>query len=227
MTALSPDVQARRPKGRPAVAPSPAFQGSLFDCADDVAFGPLGRTVQRRGLSRGAWVDVRRGWVTGSDLLFDRLRDSAAWQAERRKMYDRVVDVPRLNCHLGADDEWPDPFLRDLQTALNAHYAHDDPFVTCGMAYYRDGRDSVAWHGDTIGRGATHDVMVAVVSVGSPRAFLMRPRGGGESIRYDVGHGDLLVMGGAAQRTCEHAVPKTARPVGPRISIQFRPREVA
>jgi alkylated DNA repair dioxygenase AlkB len=141
-------------------------------------------------------------------------------------MYDRVVDVPRLNCYLGAEDDWPDPFLRELQAALNEHYADDEPFVSCGMAFYRDGRDSVAWHGDTFGRGSSHDVMVAIVSVGEPRAFTLRPRGGGDSIRYDVGHGDLLVMGGSAQRTWEHAVPKSARTVGPRISIQFRPRDV-
>ena len=215
-----------RPEGRPAAAPSPVLQGSLLDVADEPEFGRLGPTVERRPLSRGAWVDVRRGWVTGSDLLFERLRDSAQWQAERRQMYDRVVDVPRLNCYLRADDAWPEPFLRDLQAALNEHYSGADPFVTCGMAFYRDGRDSVAWHGDTFGRGSTEDVMVAIVSVGAPRAFLLRPRGGGASIRYGVGHGDLLVMGGSAQRTWEHAVTKSARPVGPRISIQFRPREV-
>lgn len=226
MTALSPYVNGQwRPEGRPASAPRPAMQGSLLDVADEPEFGALGATVERRVLSRGAWVDVRRGWVTGADWLFERLRDCATWQAERRQMYDRVVDVPRLNCYLRAEDVWPEPFLYDLRDALNLHYA-DDPFTSCGLAYYRDGRDSVAWHGDTLGRGATHDVMVAIVSVGTPRAFMLRPLGGGPSLRYDVGHGDLLVMGGSAQRTWEHAVPKSARPVGPRISIQFRPREV-
>jgi alkylated DNA repair dioxygenase AlkB len=69
--------------------------------------------------------------------------------------------------------------------------------------------------------------MVAIVSVGNPRPLLLRPRGGGGgTLRYEVGHGDLLVMGGSCQRTWEHAVPKTARPTGPRISIQFRPRGV-
>ncbi len=220
-----------RPEGRPALAPHPALQGSLLDLAEEPGFGALGSTVTRRTLTAGAWVDHRPGWVTGAATLFDRLRDSASWQAERRQMYDRVVDVPRLNCYLKADDVWPDPFLRILQARLNEHYAQDDPFVTCGMAFYRDGRDSVAWHGDTFGRGNTEDVMVAIVSVGEPRAFLLRPRAGhapaGPSIRFDVGHGDLLVMGGSAQRSWEHAVPKSARPVGPRISIQFRPREVA
>ena len=91
---------------------------------------------------------------------------------------------------------------------------------------YRDGADSVAWHGDRFGRAAEHDTMVAIVSLGSPRALLLRPRGGGESIRQVLGHGDLLVMGGSCQRTWDHCVPKTSTPVGPRISIQFRPRGV-
>jgi alkylated DNA repair dioxygenase AlkB len=98
--------------------------------------------------------------------------------------------------------------------------------VTAGLCLYRDGRDSVAWHGDTIGRGRREDTMVAIVSLGAPRALLLRPLGGGPAQRYELGHGDLIVMGGSCQRTWEHAVPKTARPVGPRISVQFRPQGV-
>jgi alkylated DNA repair dioxygenase AlkB len=68
--------------------------------------------------------------------------------------------------------------------------------------------------------------MVAIVSLGAPRALLLRPRGGGPTLRHEFGHGDLVTMGGSCQRTWEHAVPKTAQPVGPRISVQFRPRDV-
>jgi alkylated DNA repair dioxygenase AlkB len=95
------------------------------------------------------------------------------------------------------------------------------------MCLYRDGRDSVAWHGDTHGRSAHCDTMVAIVSFGSPRNLLLRPRAGGDSRRFPLGHGDLIVMGGSCQRTWEHAVPKTARAVGPRVSVQFRPAGVA
>ena len=118
--------------------------------------------------------------------------------------------------------------LEDALRALNGHYAAElgEPFRTAGLCLYRDGRDSVAWHGDTMGRGGTEDTMVAIISVGSPRPLLLRPRGGGPSIRHDLGHGDLIVMGGSCQRTWEHAIPKTARPTGPRISVQFRPRGV-
>ena len=143
-------------------------------------------------------------------------------------MYDRVVDVPRLLKFYGEGEVLPDPVLEEARHDLDAHYAAElgEPFRTAGLCLYRDGRDSVAWHGDTIGRGRTEDTMVAIVSIGTPRGLLLRRRGGGPALRHDLGHGDLLVMGGSCQRTWEHAIPKTARPTGPRISVQFRPRGV-
>lgn len=205
-----------------------ALQGSLFDCADEIGVGPLGATVQRTLLSHGAWVDLRRGWISGADELFARLVRQVPWRAERRLMYERVVDVPRLVCFYEQGRALPDPALEAAKRALDHHYRAElgEPFKTAGFCYYRDGRDSVAWHGDRIGRSRIEDTMVAIVSVGDPRALLLRPREGGQTLRYDVGHGDLLVMGGSCQRTWEHAVPKTARPVGPRISVQFRPFDV-
>jgi alkylated DNA repair dioxygenase AlkB len=143
-------------------------------------------------------------------------------------MYERVVDVPRLLCFYDETDPLPHPVLTEARDALSHHYGKElgEPFRTAGMCLYRDGRDSVAWHGDTIGRGRAEDTMVAIVSLGAPRTLLLRPRGGGATIKNQLGHGDLIVMGGSCQRTWEHAIPKTARPVGPRISIQFRPRGV-
>ncbi|HKS97935.1 MAG TPA: alpha-ketoglutarate-dependent dioxygenase AlkB [Rugosimonospora sp.] len=204
------------------------FQGSLLDQAEEVGLGVLGSAVRRTVLGDGAWVDVRPGWVRGADALFARLVDTVPWRAERRQMYDRVVDVPRLLCFYDEGEPLPDPALPAARAALDAHYAAElrEPFRTAGLCLYRDGRDSVAWHGDTIGRGSTEDTMVAIVSVGAPRTLALRPRGGGPGVRHDLGHGDLIVMGGSCQRTWEHAVPKTARPTGPRISIQFRPRGV-
>jgi alkylated DNA repair dioxygenase AlkB len=156
-----------------------------------------------------------------------RLVGDVPWRAERRQMYDRVVDVPRLVHTYGDGEPLPHPLLDAARAALTAHYLPElgEPFVTAGCCYYRDGRDSVAWHGDTIGRGRTQDTMVAIVSFGDPRQLRLRPRGGGESLSFEMGHGDLLVMGGSCQRTWEHAVPKVAH-AGPRISVQFRPRGV-
>lgn len=206
------------------MAPVPA---SLLDDLDDVGLRSLA-SVRRTELTAGAWVDVRPGWLTGSGILFERLVSGVPWRAERRQMYDRRVDVPRLLCFYDEHEPLPDPILAQAREALSAYYAQElgEPFRTAGLCYYRDGKDSVAWHGDRIGRGNTEDTMIAIVSVGAPRALLLRPRGGGHTLRYALGFGDLIVMGGSCQRTWEHAVPKTAKPVGPRISIQFRPRGV-
>ena len=204
-----------------------ALQGSLFELDATPGLGPLADLMVRHELGRGAWVDLLPGWLGCADEVYDRLL-GIDWQAERRQMYERVVDVPRLLRYYDESEVLPHPTLDDALRALNQHYGPElgEPFLTAGMCLYRDGRDSVAWHGDTIGRGRTEDTMVAIVSLGSAREFLLRPRGGGATIRHRLGHGDLIVMGGSCQRTWEHAVPKTARPVGPRISVQFRPRGV-
>ncbi|ONH29570.1 DNA repair protein [Pseudofrankia asymbiotica] len=231
--------------------------------------GPPGAGLRRDRLAGGAWIDVRRRWIAGADSLFERLRAEVPWRAERRPMYDRTVAVPRLLSFYDEGDPLPDPVLDAARRALDEHYAAElgERFATVGLAFYRDGRDSVAWHGDRTGRGSTEDTMVAILVLGAPRALLLRPRAGGPAdprraarpggtgvgahgrvgggavpwaddrplvpvtgattaIRHELGHGDLLVMGGSCHRTWEHAVPKTARPVGPRISVQFRPRDV-
>ncbi len=204
------------------------FQGSLLDGSGQPALADLAGTLRRTRLARGAWADFRPGWMTGADTLFERLLTAVPWRAERRAMYDRVVDVPRLLCFYPEGAPLPDPSLAAARDALSAHYLPElgEPLCTAGLCLYRDGRDSVAWHGDTIGRGATEDTAVAILSLGTPRPLLLRPRGGGAALRHELGHGDLLVMGGSCQRTWEHAIPKTARPTGPRISVQFRPRGV-
>ena len=208
---------------------SVAVQESLLDFGGDGdEAAPCAVRPERVPLAHGAWIDVQRGWLAGSAGLFARLAESVPWRAERRRMYDRTVDVPRLLCFYGEDDPLPDQALRACRAELNEHYAAElgEQFVTAGLCFYRDGRDSVAWHGDRIGRGSTEDTMVAILSLGEARPLLLRPAGGGPTLRYNLGHGDLFVMGGSCQRTWEHAVPKSARPTGPRISVQFRPRNV-
>jgi alkylated DNA repair dioxygenase AlkB len=207
------------------------FQTSLFDTLDEQpgpVLGELAGSVRRTALSRGAWVDVRPGWVTGSEQLFSRLVVDVPWRAERRVMWDNEVAVPRLLKFYAEDETWPDPLLVQARDALDAHYRAElgERFTTAGMCFYRDGRDSVAWHGDTVGRDSTSDTMVAILSLGEARRLSLRPRTGGPALSFPVGHGDLLVMGGSCQRTWEHAVLKTAKPVGPRISVQFRPHDV-
>ena len=204
------------------------FQSTLF--APDVPAGPGAGALlapERTHLAAGAWLDVQRNWLGGADDVFATMLSAVPWRAERRQMYDRLVDVPRLVHTYVLADALPHPALAEARDALSAHYRPElgEPFVSAGCCYYRDGRDSVAWHGDTIGRGNTQDTMVAIVSLGDPRKLALRPRGGGDSIGVILGHGDLVVMGGSCQRTWEHAIPKVAS-CGPRISVQFRPLNV-
>lgn len=202
------------------------FQGSLLDVGQAAKIRPL--QVRRTVLAHGAWVDVMSGWIAGSDDVFLRLQSDVPWRAESREMYDRVVDVPRLVASYGARDALPDPLLLAAREAVSDHYETElgERFSTAGLCYYRDGRDSVAWHGDRIGRGRTDNTMVAIVSLGAARRLSLRRRDGGPQIGFALGHGDLVVMGGSCQRTWDHAILKTARAVGPRISVQFRPRGV-
>jgi len=204
-------------------------QPSFFDVADEPRLGALAGRVQRTALRDGAWVDHLPGWLDGSDEVLQTLLNEVPWRAERRTMYHREVDVPRLLCWYSGAAPLPHPVLTTARTALNDHYRPEpgEMLVTAGLCLYRNGSDSVAWHGDTIGRGAHTDTMVAILSVGSARSLLLRPRAGGSTLKFSLGHGDLVVMGGSCQRTWEHAIPKTARPTGPRVSIQFRPIGVA
>jgi alkylated DNA repair dioxygenase AlkB len=206
-----------------------AVQPSLFvDGPGQIILGSIGAAVSRTDLAGGAWVDLRPGWLTGADGVFERLQHEVPWRADRRRMYDRMVDVPRLVAFYAEAGSQPDPTLELARHALGDHYRGElgEDFTSVGLCLYRDGRDSVAWHGDTLGRGATHDTVVAILSLGATRRFHLRPRGGGPALRFGLASGDLLVMGGACQRTWEHSVPKTAKPVGPRISVQFRPSGV-
>jgi alkylated DNA repair dioxygenase AlkB len=207
------------------------YQPSMLDLVGGTApaLEALPGRLARHPLTAGAWVDVLPGWLQGSDEVFETLL-GIDWRADRRQMYDNVVDVPRLLRWYGGDETLPHPALTAAKRALSTHYADElgEEFMTAGMCLYRDGRDSVAWHGDTLGRSARHDTMIAILSLGSPRHLSLRPRAGGhDTLRFPLGHGDLIVMGGSCQRTWEHAILKTAKPVGPRISVQFRPMNVA
>jgi alkylated DNA repair dioxygenase AlkB len=134
-------------------------------------------------------------------------------------MYDKVVATPRLTATWRTSSGRPIlPVLGEMGLALSERYGRD--FDRGGLNLYRDGRDSVAWHGDRIPADVVEPV-VGIVTLGSARTFRLRPRGGGPSTALLPGPGDLLVTGGTCQRTWEHSVPKVAS-AGPRISITFR-----
>lgn len=175
-------------------------------------------TLQRTLLEPDAWYDYAPGWLRGHESVFEALVSSVRWRSEQREMYDRVVDVPRLYAVL-PDDGPTLTIVETMRRALSRRYAEE--FVRTSLGYYRDGKDSVAWHGDYVARRLPNAI-VATVSTGAPRRFLLRPSGGGPSLALTLGWGDLLVMGGSCQRTWQHSVPKVKNAL-PRIAIMFRP----
>jgi alkylated DNA repair dioxygenase AlkB len=175
--------------------------------------------LRRHELSEGAWVDYVPGWISGHERLFDALLQGTQWHTGEELIYDRTVTTPRLHALL-PDDGPGHPLLEDVRHVLRARYGEE--FVRLSLALYRDGRDSVAFHGDRIARNMP-EALVATVSLGTPRRLLLRPRGGGRSRAFNLGWGDLFVMGGSCQRTWQHGIPKVAHAAA-RMAIMFRPR---
>jgi alkylated DNA repair dioxygenase AlkB len=182
----------------PALAVDPAFAGRL-----------------RHELGAGAWVDVVPGWLSGADALFDELLHATAWAQREVRMYERTLPEPRLTHRWSVA---PSPVLEEARGLLSGRYGVE--FTQVGANLYRDGADSVAWHGDRVAR-ERDTAVVALVSLGGVRPFRLRPKGGGASVGFLPAPGDLLVMGGTCQRTWQHGVPKV-RSAAPRISVQFR-----
>ena len=197
------------------------WQASLFGGLApeyDAEFGEL----RRFELDATTWVDHAGGWLRGSDQLFDELAVTLPFrQRTGVRMYDQILDEPRLSAWWRVDDGGPEPvpILREVRQLLAERYR--EPFDSIGFNLYRDGDDSVAWHGDRHGHIVTNPV-IAIVSLGAPRPLRLRPRGGGSSLSWNLGNGDLFVMGGACQHDWEHTVPKVRTATGPRMSVTFR-----
>jgi alkylated DNA repair dioxygenase AlkB len=180
------------------------------------------RELTRLELDTTTWVDLAPGWLRGADQVYDHLVGCLPLrQRTGVKMYDRIVDEPRLSAWWSAERGEPEPLaiLRDIRLLLADRYG--EPFDSIGFNLYRTGDDSVAWHGDRHRHAVTNPV-IAILSVGAPRPLRLRPRGGGGSLSWSLGNGDLFVMGGACQHDWEHTVPKVRVTSGPRLSITFR-----
>lgn len=193
------------------------LQGSLFGTAAP-SIRPLADTICRHQLDPCCWVDVAQQWFTGADDLMAELLRTLRWERGRRLMYGTFYDEPRLSATTDLGQPDLSPLVDELAAALSEHYGQPFDAVFCN--YYRDGADSVAWHADRVGRRQV-DPLVAIICLGGPRPFKMRPMGGGRSDSYHLGSGDLLVMGGATQHHWEHAVPKV-RVAPPRMSVTIR-----
>jgi alkylated DNA repair dioxygenase AlkB len=196
------------------------MQGSLFASSiETIGFDASFRSLERIELPQGAWVDRQPGWVTASDELFARVRDSVDWKEGFERIRGLEVPRPRLVASFNSA-ELPKSLevIREMSAVLSERYQVSLDRISANL--YRDGRDSVAWHGDRVARNLP-EATVATVSLGEPRPFRMRPKGGGKGIGWLSGHGDLTVMGGSCQRTHDHSVPKVAN-AGQRIAVMFR-----
>ena len=175
--------------------------------------------LQVHDLGLGAWLGHQPSFLGGHDRLYTYLRDSTRWHTHSRTMYDREVDVPRMMARIPEDGPGHE-VLFDLSAMLSAQFERDLSRLSAN--WYRDGQDSVAPHSDKLGR-LVPDTIVAILSVGAPRPFVLKPKAGGAARRLEAGWGDLLIMGGSCQLHFEHAIPKQRSAAG-RISVMFRER---
>jgi alkylated DNA repair dioxygenase AlkB len=160
-------------------------------------------------------AEVGRAW-------FDEVRRAAPWEAQRRWMYEREVDVPRLVSHFRLVPEaarMPDAIRAAAQRVITAT---DVVFTSVGLNFYRDGRDSVAPHNDDLDEIASGSP-IALLSLGATRRMTIRAKAAPRRVFHvDLAAGSLLLMSYETQLHYTHGVPKTSEPVGPRISLAFR-----
>jgi alkylated DNA repair dioxygenase AlkB len=196
------------------------WQPSLLSIDEPVGVDRAFTSLERIQLDDASWVEHAPGWVSGADTLFWDVLSNRDWAQRSRRMYDQRVLEPRLTAPwtLRSGDPLEPPVLEEIRLVLSDRYGRE--FDSVGFNLYRDGRDSVAWHADRIDK-AIDDPLVALISLGEPRKFLLRPKGGGGSRAFLLGAGDLLVTGGKTQREWDHSVPKVKR-AGPRISLAYR-----
>jgi alkylated DNA repair dioxygenase AlkB len=181
--------------------------------------------------SEGVLVDDERGRITYTRGLVDpataqewfaQLRGDVEWRAERRLMYEREVDVPRLVSHYRLEPASAAIPAAILQAGRRVTEHVGAPFNSVGLNLYRDGRDSVAPHNDHLNE-LRRDFPIALVSLGATRRMTIRAKEAPRRvIHVDLEAGSLLVMDYATQLHYTHAVPKTEEPVGERISLAFR-----
>jgi alkylated DNA repair dioxygenase AlkB len=220
--ALVANVRSASPATDLELRWQPTLLGAVGDAP---AFDPLFAGARHLALDESAWVDHVGGWVQGADALFEQIVAIAPWEHRTVHMYDRVVEEPRLTAWYGRalDDPSLPTVISAMATALSRRYHR--AFDGVGAALYRDGHDSVAWHGDRVAKTLVEPV-VAILSLGSERTLRLRPKAGakeaGSATRpFRLIPGDLFVMGGPTQATWQHSVPKVAR-AGARVSLQFR-----
>lgn len=200
--------------------PERSIQRSLFSApAESGDFDRSFSGIERFELGQGAWVDRQPGWASAPDDLFAQVLEGLDWREGVERIRGVEVPRPRLVAAFGGGQP-PGGLgvIGEMSAALSERYGVHLDRISCNL--YRDGRDSVAWHGDRVARNR-QEATVATLSLGDARTFRIRPKGGGPSIGWPAGHGDLIVMGGSCQRTHDHSIPKVAK-AGPRVAVMFR-----
>jgi alkylated DNA repair dioxygenase AlkB len=187
-------------------------------------------------LGEGAWVALAEAFVPDHEALLARLVAALPLRAEALRIAGREVMTPRLTSYHGDPGSAyrysgrlfePLPFTPELERLRGALAGPTGwRFNAALINYYRDGNDAMGWHADDepeLGPRAPDDVLIASVSLGAPRRFVLRHRRRpGERREHWLGGGSLLVMGGSTQKRWQHALPRTARPAGPRLNLTFR-----
>jgi alkylated DNA repair dioxygenase AlkB len=160
-----------------------------------------------------------------AEAWFAELRGAVPWKAERRRMYDREVDVPRLTAHFHLPQDEPGGASPPgaIVTAAQLLIAKTGvPFNSVGLNLYRDGRDSVASHNDHLD-AIVEGFPIALLSLGATRGMTIRAKAPPRRVLHlDLENGSLLMMSYATQLHYTHGIPKTREPVGERISMAFR-----
>jgi alkylated DNA repair dioxygenase AlkB len=182
--------------------------------------------MERIELDERSWVEVHRAWLADADAQYDELAALPVWRESRVFRYDHWVDEPRLSTFFPRGSG-PAPLLEAQRRIQQQYGVAFDGFA---LNWYRDGRDSQAFHRDRDMKWL-EETVIAIVTLGATRPWLLRPR----AARYDheaahrgavhdlaPGSGDLLVLGGASQVGWEHSVPKVHAPIGGRMSVQWR-----
>jgi alkylated DNA repair dioxygenase AlkB len=168
-------------------------------------------------------------WVQDEESLFGQLRDVIDWEQPEITLFGRGVPIPRLTAWFGdaayrysgivnQPNPWPSP-LAAIRERLEREEGVD--FNSCLANLYRDGSDSMGFHSDDEPELGPEPI-IASISLGARRRFVLRHRASRESWSWDLGAGDLLVMRDESQRDYAHAVPKTSRRIGPRMNLTFR-----
>jgi alkylated DNA repair dioxygenase AlkB len=193
-------------------------QAGLFESGAIAIDTTFARAV-RTSLDATSWVELVPGWLSGSETLLRQLAHGVPWKEHYRTLFGQRFLEPRLTAEYRELSDVPHPPLLAAAAALSRHYGVR--YDSLWLNLYRDGRDSTGWHRDHFSCRQPECIM-PVLTLGTTRRFLVKPRRGGASVAFSPRSGDLVVMGGRSQQDWLHGVPKAPGTGGVRISVNFQ-----